>query len=186
MNPRDLMALDRWLLASNLGSIEFVLNAARLVVYGYSYKYDNIISSRSSLMYVNAPGWDMYGTNYADNVPLWTVNVTVRSQVQARLKHVCSLRQCPYQSNSTGTVTMKTREVSDNQKQTLVFDKKGISKSKFKLPLKLNTNLNGKVLDTDGKERFASGKVYPLVMDAAYGSQDEEYADVHFVETLLL
>ena len=30
-----------------------------------------------------------------------------------------------------------------------------------------------------------NGKLYPLVMDAVYASQDEEFADVHFVEMLL-
>ena len=185
-NPRDLPSLNRWLLSCNLASIEFVLNTARLVVYGYNSKYDDIITTRSSLMYVNAPGWDRYGINYADNVPLSTVNMTVRSQVIDMLKHVCSLRQCPYQSKNTKPLATKPRvELSDSQ-QAAVFAKEG--SRQFKLPLELlelNTNLQGKVQETDMKKGPNSGKLYPLVMDAAYASQDEEFADVHFVETLL-
>ena len=184
-NPRDLPSLNRWLLSCNLASIEFVLNTARLVVYGYSSKYDDIITTRSSLMYVNAPGWDRYGINYANNVPLSTVNMTVRSQVIDMLKHVCSLRQCPYQSKNTKPLVTKPRvKLSDSQEQqAAVFAKEG--SRQFKLPLELNTNLQGKVQETDMRKGPISGKLYPLVMDAAYASQDEEFADVHFVETLL-
>ena len=100
-NPLDVIPFSRWLLSCNLTSINFIMNTARLVTYDYRAEYDVIIKSHSSMLYVNAPGWDMYGLHYANNVPLSKVNSTLRTQVEDMIKHICTLRQCPYQFNST-------------------------------------------------------------------------------------
>ena len=100
-NPYDVQKMDQWLLSCNLESIQFVLNTGSLVAYGDTYKYDSLISSRSSLLYVTAPGWDMYGTHYADNLPFSNVNDTIKTEVEEMLEHICTLRECPYPSKGT-------------------------------------------------------------------------------------
>jgi hypothetical protein len=150
-NRMDVMRLSRWLLSCNLTSIKFVMNTASLT-YDYRAGYDDIIKSHSSMLYVGAPGWDMYGACYSDNMPLSKVNSTIRTQVEDVIKHVCTLQRCPYQSNSTATGD-SSHYARNQQKSAMPKEKDG---------------------------------VYPMVMDAAYANGDEEFADVHLIENLLL
>lgn len=100
-NPLELLPMSRFLDSCLLPSMQFALNLARLVNYGQSYKYDTIVQSRSSLLYLSAPAWDQFGIGYAVNLPLSQANSTGRQQVEETLQHVCSLRTCPYESSHT-------------------------------------------------------------------------------------
>ena len=97
-NPLPLMPLSRFLDSNNLTSIKFVLNAAGLVAYGTDYTYDDIITNRSDLLYLNAPGIDQFKSNYTLNAPISKADVTTRKSVAAVMSHVCTLRQCPYKA----------------------------------------------------------------------------------------
>ena len=166
-NPYSLMPMSRWLAEHNLSSIQLVLNLARLVNYGYDYKYDTIINTTSSLLYISAPGWDAYGTNYADNVPIAAANATGREQISKMLNHICSLRNCPYSTNGT-----TEREYSMSS---------GVHRNE---PLAYVNEIGG--TKWIGRKQEQTGATfYPFVMDAVYTNEDEEFNDVNIIETLL-
>lgn len=153
-NPMAIRVLNNWLINNGLVSIRLVLSLARLVTYGYNQHYDALVSSRSSLLYVDAPGWDVLGYHFADNLPLAQVNATVREETVEMLEHVCSLRQCPYRSGETAS-------------------------SGYREPARGGSARRS-------SQRSPDAVYYPLVMDAAYESQDDEFADVNIVENVLL
>lgn len=152
-NPMAIPVLNNWLVDNGLSSIHLILNLARLVTYGYHQQYDDLISSRSSMLYVDAPGWDVVEYHFADSLPLAQVNSTVRKETVEMLEHVCSLQQCPYRS-----VLSESRELAKQKSST----------------------------HAPRSSHHSSNIVYPLVMDAAYDSQDSEFADVNIVENVLL
>ena len=98
-NPFDLLPMSRFLDSCGLPNMPLVLNLARLVNYGQDMKYDSILQARSPLLYVSAPAWDQLGIGYAVNLPISQTNSTGRAQVKDTLRHVCSLRTCPYQDS---------------------------------------------------------------------------------------
>ena len=161
-NPYSLLPLTRWLDENHLSSIQIVLNLAQLVNYGNSYKYDTVIQSRSRLLYFNAPGWDSYGTSYGNNVPITKVNDSTKDAVSKMLLHVCTLRQCPYDNRS-----MKREETTHSKNGGISVGKENTLR-----------NIPG--------ELKKPGTFYPLIMDSVYADLDEEFADIHFVESLLL
>ena len=161
-NPYSLMPLTRWLDENNLSTIKIVLNLALLVNYGNSYKYDSVIQSQSSLLYVTAPGWDSYGTSYGNNVPIINVNDSTQEAVGKMLLHVCTLRQCPYDSKHLESHHPKRQWHTLHKMRTTLLKEHTKSEQKF------------------------AGTFYPLIMDSVYSNPDEEFADVHFVESLLL
>ena len=161
-NPYSLMPLTRWLDENNLSTIKIVLNLALLVNYGNSYKYDSVIQSQSSLLYFTAPGWDSYGTNYGNNVPIINVNDSAKEAVGKMLLHVCTLRQCPYDSKHLESHHPKRQWHTLHKMRTTLLKEHTKSEQKF------------------------AGTFYPLIMDSVYSNPDEEFADVHFVESLLL
>ena len=165
-NPFSLMPLTRWLDENALSSVKIVLNLAQLVNYGESYKYDTVIQSQSSLLYVTAPGWDSYGNSYCNNVPIVNVNASTKIAVSKMLRHVCTLRQCSYNFS-----TFYTRQSHEHQQNTEAFGRT-VHKTNAK------TFLQNKYSDV--------ATFYPLIMDSVYSTSDEEFADVHFVESLLL
>ena len=165
------MPLTRWLDENGLSSVKIVLNLAQLVNYGNSYKYDTVVQSRSSLLYVTAPGWDSYGMNYGNNVPISNVNDSTKEEVGKMLLHVCTLRQCPYNLKPIKDVESNTYRSSEQ-------------------PLRVNTSdeHTAEHIKREVKEisETNSAMFYPLIMDSVYSTFDEEFADVHFVESLLL
>ena len=167
-NPYSLMPLTRWLDGNGLSSVKIVLNLALLVNYGSSYKYDTVIQSQSSLLYVTAPGWDTYGLSYGNNVPVVHVNDSTKEAVGDMLLHVCTLRQCPYNSKP-----IKNLESPHST-----------SKLQQRKPHRVTSTLQVKRRTRSGHE--LAGTFYPLIMDSVYSNLDEEFADVRFVESLLL
>lgn len=93
-NQLSLLPMSRWLDTYNLSTIKFVLSTSALLDYEI-YKYDTLLATRTSLLYVNAPGWDLFGMKYTNNAPI-TKNETTKHQVTEVLKHICSLACCPY------------------------------------------------------------------------------------------
>lgn len=180
-----LMPLTRWLEEYNLTSLKIVLNLAQLVNYGRSLKYDAVIQSQSSFLYVTAPGWDSYGNIYGNNVPIANINDSTKEAVGEMLRHVCTLRLCPHNSKPIGgrsandAANATTSELSNGWSH---YDKEvrtPPSQSK-------RSTLNDVVRECDEKSLMKAGTFYPLIMDSVYASFDEEFADVHFVESLLL
>ena len=100
-NPFELLPLSRALDSYGLPDMSIVLNLARLISYGEGAKPDSIIQRRSPLLYVSAPAWDSLGIGYALNLPISCANSTGRAQVADMLRHVCTLRLCPYQGGPT-------------------------------------------------------------------------------------
>lgn len=105
-NQLLLLPMSRWLDMYNLSSINFVLSTSALLDYE-DYKYNTLLTTRTSLLYVNAPGWDLFGMKYTNNEPI-TKNKTIEQQVIEVLKHVCSLVCCPYNElHQTANKTVK-------------------------------------------------------------------------------
>lgn len=103
-NPFSLLSTSRWLQEIGLdSSMKFVLNLASLIQYGINYKYDEIIQSRSDLLYVNALGKDPFGTNYTLNSPISKASPASRKGVATMVSHICTLRRCPYGETNAGT-----------------------------------------------------------------------------------
>ena len=96
-NPFELLPLSRALDSYGLVNMSLVPNLARLINYGDNTKFDSILQKRSDILYVSAPAWDSLGIGYAVNLPLSCANATGQAQVKESLKHICSLRLCPYQ-----------------------------------------------------------------------------------------
>lgn len=117
-NPFQLMPLSRWLESNGLLSMKFVLNLASLVEYGSNFKTDSIISSRSSLLYVSAPGRDDFGMNYTVNTPISKTSESNRKDVATMVTHVCSLRLCPYRG---GTQEKPSQAASSNGEEFYPF-----------------------------------------------------------------
>ena len=165
-NPYSLMPMTRWLNENGLSAIKMVLNLALLVNYGSSYKYDTVIQSQSSLLYVTAPGWDLYGSSYGNNIPITKVNDSSKEAVGKMLLHVCTLRQCPYNSKQIKGLesphSIQLYKLQQRMLQTTLHNEQA---------------KNGQNL---------AGTLYPLMLDSVYSNLDEEFADVHFVESLLL
>ena len=166
-NPYGLMQLTRWLDENGLSSIQIVLSLAQLVNYGNGYKYDTVIQSRSSLLYFTAPGWDSYGMSYGNNVPITKVNDSTKDAVGKMLLHVCTLRQCPYDTKSKERVEISKSYIKDGS-----------------IPLGKQSGL--KTIYKNIQLKKGAVTFYPLIMDSVYSSLDEEFIDVHFVESLLL
>ena len=172
-NVYTLMPLTRWLDKNGLSSVKIVLNLAQLVNYGNSYKYDSVVQSRSSLLYVTAPGWDSYGMSYGNNVPISNVNDSTKEEVGKMLLHICTLRQCPYNLKHTESTNSTTRS---SERPYHVTTSDGYTDDTSEHVVK------------EGKEssQIKSPTFYPLIMDSVYSNFNEEFADVHFVESLLL
>ena len=167
-NAYSLMPLTRWLDENGLFSIKLVLNLALLVNYGSSYKYDTVIQSQSSLLYVTAPGWDLYGMSYGNNVPIANVNASSQEAVGKMLLHVCTLRQCPYNS--------KPIRSFESPHSTYELQQHMLHKMRSTTPQKEHAR----------SEQKLAGTFYPLIMDSVYSNLDEEFSDVRFIESLLL
>ena len=177
-NAYSLMPLTRWLDENGLSSVKIVLNLAQLVNYGSNYKYDTVIKSRSSLLYVTAPGWDSYGSSYGNNVPIANVNDSTKEAVCQMLLHACTLRQCPYMCmyNSLPIKTKLSSLKLECQQYTRVSSTT-LHKVSTAIPLQNE--------HTDSQQKLA-GTFYPLMMDSVYSNLDEEFADIHFVESILV
>ena len=184
-NEYEMMPMSRWLDTYGLSSIKFVLNLARLIEYGYSYKYDAIISSRTSMFYINAPGWDLFGNKYTDNQPIHKTNETTRLQVSKMLRHICSLVRCPYNTSNGGY----RRQRGDMKMQTphkeMNKDLKQITHTYLN---KLRKNYRESDTTNDSRDREDGGNynVCTIVLDAVFDSQDEEYEDVQIIEQVLI
>lgn len=114
-NQLSLLPMSRWLDTYNLSSIKLVLSTSALLDYK-DYKYDTLLTRRTSLIYVNAPGWDLFGMKYTNNEPI-TKNRTIELQVTRVLKHICSLVCCPY--TKLCQTSNKLTENSHNYKNRL-------------------------------------------------------------------
>ena len=102
------------------------------------------------------------------------------------LLHVCTLRQCPYSSEKDGTTPAKLRQqhlhdVYEDSASTSL-DKKIDSL----LDKKHFANISPTSRQGGGREMRGTASLLPLIMDSVYSCLDEEFADVHFVESLLL
>lgn len=175
-NQYELMPMSRWLDNYGLSSIKFVLNLARLIVYGYSYKYDAIISSRTSMVYINAPGWDLFGNKYTDNQPVHTTNETTRLQVAKMLLHICSLVRCPYNNSNSYTLHKGDKQTQSPHKE-------------MNKEIKHNRLRKDNRETTRGSRGHGGGGTYngcTIVLDAVFDGQDEEYEDVQTIEQLLI
>ena len=104
-NPFELLPLSRALDSYGLKNTSFILNLARLVNYGNLTKYDPIIKLRSEMLYLSAPAWDSLGIGYAVNLPLSCANKTGQAQVKEELTHICSIRNCPYDTRGLPATT---------------------------------------------------------------------------------
>ena len=102
-NPfHDETSLALWMDACGLHSIKVVLNTAILLNQELTSDLEMLISSRSSLLLINAPSFDVVGARYSVNTPLSRADPTVQTQLQTLVKKLCTLRgHCPYNKDST-------------------------------------------------------------------------------------
>lgn len=175
-NQYELMPMSRWLDDYGLSSVKFVLCLSRLIEYGYNYKHDEIITSRTSMLYINAPGWDLFGNKYTDNQLIHKTNKTARTVVAKMLHHFCTLVRCPYKTSSMKKAyrnedPWKIKQQSKPDKDREMFTRThqkheyGKTTARFK-----NRN---------------EEEVIPIVMDGVFESHDEEYEDIRLIEQLL-
>ena len=161
-NQFDLLPLSRRLDEFGLSSLTFVLNTARLLEYTTTYKYDTILTTRTSMLYINAPGWDLFGMKYTGN-ELISKNETTKTEISQLLKHICSLVCCPY------------RTTSDNQFK--VKNQRTVNKGHIKKDSKFEQYQ----MVTNCEE----SDILPIVMDSLYQNQDQEFIDTHIIEQFL-
>ncbi|XP_064403556.1 uncharacterized protein LOC135349038 [Halichondria panicea] len=93
-NQLELLPMSRWLETYSLSSISFALSTSALLAFT-DYKYDTILTTRTSMLYINAPGWDLFGLKYTNNEAI-SKNQTTELEIKQLLKHICSLVCCPY------------------------------------------------------------------------------------------
>ena len=92
------------------------------------------------------------------------------------LLHICTLRQCPYNSTQITKRSESSHSIVKRRQHTKMYSTK---------LHKMSTTITLQNEHTESEQMLA-GTFYPLIMDSVYSSLDEEFADVHFVESLLL
>ena len=157
-NQFNVRQLLRWMESSNLAGVKLVLNLAQ-IISGDALNYDTEITYNSSMLYINAPGWQ-YGRSYANNIPVSQTNATIQSALTSKLNHICDLRECPYRKPYQHFLPTSDWHHNYRTLQHASDEKKS--------------------------GRVPRRPFYPMVLDGVYENYDTEFADVNFLEGILV